>query len=45
MKNKKIKTITPVQPYLALRTEDYKKLITETLGISHFYEFTVKEGE
>lgn len=45
MKNKKIETITPVQPYLALRTEDYKKLITETLGISHFYEFTVKEGE
>lgn len=45
MNKKEIHVITPVQPYLALRTEDYKKIVTEAIGISHFYEFTVKEGD
>lgn len=45
MKKEETHYITPVQPYLAIEMEDYKRVITENTGISHFYEFKVEAGE
>ena len=37
--------MTPLQPYLLIDSEHYKKYIVEEMGISHFYEFQVEKGK
>lgn len=41
IKSMETKSLTPVQPYLLIQTESYKRLTTGERGISHFYEFTL----
>ena len=38
------RTIMPLQPYLILQTNTYKRMEDLDLGISHYYEFTLEEG-
>lgn len=38
-------TIMPLQPYIVLQTRDYARIVEGKDGISHFYEFQVREGE
>lgn len=44
MRRKQIHVLTPRQPFLAMHTDTYKKIVVEDAGISHFYEFTVNGG-
>ena len=36
------RTIMPLQPYLVLQSNTYKRMEDLDLGISHFYEFTLE---
>ena len=36
--------ITPLQPYVLLKTEDYQRIRRPLLGMSHFYEFHLGKG-
>lgn len=41
MKSMETQGLAPVQPYLMIQTESYKRLTAGKSGISHFYEFTL----
>ncbi len=38
-------TIMPLQPYVVLQSDAYRRISHTELGISHFYEFTISEGK
>lgn len=38
-------TIMPLQPYVVLQSQNYRRIPHKELGISHFYQFTVTEGK
>lgn len=37
-------TIMPLQPYVVLQSDAYQRIMYKELGISHFYEFTIANG-
>ena len=36
--------IRPGQPYMALRTDNFRKILQQSLGIAQFYTFSLKEA-
>ena len=40
MKRENVKEIMPLQPYIVINTSEYRNLVENNHGISHFYEFT-----
>lgn len=45
MKKQNPQQVQLLQPYLVLRTNEYQKIIENSYGISHFYEFRVQNGK
>lgn len=43
VKREKKTDIELLQPYMVLKTSDYQKIVQNQYGISHFYEFVIKE--
>lgn len=33
----------PIQPYIVIHSENYERIVVNDMGISHFYEFTMKK--
>lgn len=45
MEKNEATVIMPLQPYVAIKTENYRQIVNTDMGISHFYEFTVGQKD
>ena len=45
MKKQNLQQVQLLQPYLEFRTKDYREIIENSEGISHFYEFQLRNGK